>query len=221
MKKFLVTGALAASLVSGSIALSAMGPFGVASAQDDSSTTTEAPAETDAATPSLPGGLDGRGAMVSEALANLVSDGTLTQDQADAVTAELQELGAARQADHEARRAETQQNLADLLGITVDELEAAREDGQTIADLAGDDVDAVIDAIVAQRIARADEALAAGDITQERYDDMTANVEDRVTAFVNGEGPMGGRGGRLGRGGFVAPDGAALADATAGATTDA
>ena len=209
MKKMFATGALAASLVGGSIALSAVGPFGIASAQDD--TSTEAPAEAP-----LDGGR--RGALVDEALTNLVTDGTLTQAQADAVEAELQEVAEAHRGEHEERRAEAQQALADILGITVEELEAARENGQTIADLAGDDVDAVIDAIVAERIAQLDERLAAGDITQEQYDTIVGGVEERVTAFVNGEGPLGGRGGRPGMG--MGPRGGAAPAGADGATTE-
>lgn len=81
---------------------------------------------------------------------------------------------AARQAEREAARAEYAQALADELGVTVDALQAAF---QTVAI---DQVNARVD---------------AGDLTQERADEIIANIE-------SGEGfsGLGGRGNGSGRG---------------------
>ena len=76
----------------------------------------------------------------------------------------------------EGRHADLLEAAAGALGITVDELRTELEAGKTVADVAGErgvDVQTVIDAVVA---AGEDEHVA------------------RVTAFVNGERPEGGRG---------------------------
>jgi hypothetical protein len=87
---------------------------------------------------------------------------------------------------------------AEAIGITEDELRAALEDGQSIAEVAeanGADVEAVIDALVADATAAIDEAVAAGDLDAERAEEIKAGLEERITAAVNGEGPFGGPGG--------------------------
>jgi polyhydroxyalkanoate synthesis regulator phasin len=69
-----------------------------------------------------------REAAKDAALDILVEDGTITQEQADAFRE--------RQALLERLKEERDTILADQLGISVDELQAAREDGKTIRDLA-------------------------------------------------------------------------------------
>lgn len=91
--------------------------------------------------------------------------------------------------------------LTDVLDVTVDELKAAREDGQTLAEIAGDDVDALIAAIVDAKSERIAAAVEAGRITQERADDKLAGLEEKVTEKVNAEpGERGSRGHRGHRG---------------------
>lgn len=65
---------------------------------------------------------------------------------------------------------------AEALGMTTDELKAELESGTTIADVAGEkgvEVDTVVDAMVAA---------------------ATEDIREHVTAIVNGEAPLGGRG---------------------------
>jgi hypothetical protein len=88
---------------------------------------------------------------------------------------------------------------AEALGITEDELHDALRDGQTIAEVAsaqGVEVQAVIDALVAEATTRIDAAVADGDLTEEEATERKADLEGRVTDLVNGElpGPFGGRG---------------------------
>jgi hypothetical protein len=91
---------------------------------------------------------------------------------------------------------------ADLLGMTEDEFDAAREDG-SLRDLIADlDPVAVQAAIVDARDAQIDEALAAGDITQEQADLLR---ETMIGGFggPGGFGHFGGHGhGRGGPGAF-------------------
>ena len=86
---------------------------------------------------------------------------------------------------------------AEAMGIESEELRAALEDGSTIAEVAeakGVDVQTVIDALVADAETHLDDAVAAGKLTEEQAATMKANLTDRITAMVNGEGPHGGPG---------------------------
>jgi hypothetical protein len=90
--------------------------------------------------------------------------------------------------------------VADAIGISEDDLHAALRDGQTIAEVAGAngvDVQAVVDAMVAEVSARIDEQVAEGDLTQEEADELKADLAERLTDVVNGEIGL-----RRGPGGF-------------------
>ena len=70
--------------------------------------------------------------------------------------------------------------IADALGISVEELDAAREDGSTLEELAaanGTTVDAVHDALFNAKVDAINEAVAAGEMTQEQADQVIANME--------------------------------------------
>ncbi len=78
--------------------------------------------------------------------------------------------------------------IAEILGITQDELRTAIVDGQTVADLAtaqGIDIQTVIDAIVADMTEHVEEHVDAGDITEEQATERLATAEERVTERVN------------------------------------
>ncbi len=87
---------------------------------------------------------------------------------------------------------------AAAIGIESEELRAALGDGSTIAEVAeanGVDVQAVIDALVAEAEAHVDEAVANGRLTEDQAATIKADLPERIEAMVNGEGPLGGRGG--------------------------
>ncbi|MGI9601318.1 MAG: hypothetical protein ACR2QE_05515 [Acidimicrobiales bacterium] len=221
LKKAAVAGVAGLSLAGGSLAIAAVSPLGIAGAQED---------ETEQTSP------EGRIASgLAEILAELVDEGTLTQDQADAVTERAEEKGAERRAEFEAQRAEreaqreeTAAAIAEAAGVTVEELQAARENGDSLADIAGDNVDAVIALLVQEQTDRINEAVENGRIDSERADEVLAEVEQRVTDMVNGEGGFGrggfgrGPGHRFpGRGGFGPGADAAPEDAPAAFDTGA
>ena len=110
--------------------------------------------------------------------------------EADALTRqERRELRQERRAE---RRAETVETLTSVLGVSLEDLQAARQAGDTIADVAaaqGVDLQTVVDALVANAQARIDAKVASGDIDAERAAEISANIEDRVTARLNGERP--------------------------------
>lgn len=185
MNKSLAAAAVAASLALGGLTGAALGAPGLAGAGDVAAST----AVTDP---------DGAG-WVQDALAGLVTDGTITQAQADAVATTLQEARPER-----GPRGRHLDVVAEALGLTEDEVRTALHDGQTIAELAeaqGVDVQAVVDAMLAELEARLAERVAAGDLTQEEADEKLAGAEEHLTAVAEGEarpfhGGPGRRGGR-------------------------
>jgi hypothetical protein len=83
---------------------------------------------------------------------------------------------------------------AAAIGIEVDALREALDGGQTIAQVAesnGVAVQTVVDALVADASAHIDEAVANGRLTQEEADAKKAELQERITARVNGERPEG------------------------------
>ena len=91
--------------------------------------------------------------------------------------------------------------IAGALGLTVDELQAERDAGSSLADIAaaqGVDVDTVVDAIVDGIEEHLAEEVAEGDLTQEEADERLATAEERAAEKVDaapGEGgPQGLRG---------------------------
>ncbi len=79
--------------------------------------------------------------------------------------------------------------VAEVLGLEVDELRAQLQDGATIADIAGDQTDDVIDALVTEKEERIAEKVEAGRITQEEADEKLAELEERITDRVNNGRP--------------------------------
>jgi hypothetical protein len=102
------------------------------------------------------------------------------------------------------RRAERAQATADLLGIEVDALRAAFEEGQTLAQIAeanGVDVQTIIDAKVDAKTERINAAVEEGRLTDAEAAEKLADVEERVTTRVNeGRPERGERGERPARG---------------------
>lgn len=192
-KKAIAAAALAATLAGGAVGVISASP-GLAGAAEVTQTAT------------------GAVSWVSKALSGLVTDGTITQNQADAVE---QALDAARPArgDGDAmghRRGPggpgmAPAALAEALGLTEDALRTELAAGKTLAKIAtekGVDVQAVKDAIVdGMRRHLADE-VASGEHTQAEADQMLADAAARAEAIVNGQmqGPGGPRGGHGERG---------------------
>jgi hypothetical protein len=205
MNKTIVAAGLAAGLAAGGAAGFALGVPGGAGAQTPDTTVPEstAPAEestapAEDATPEE--GESARGAWMTEALAPLVEEGTITQAQADAVIAALQEAKPERGGPGGGfgmRGGAQLEAVATAIGISEDDLRTALRDGQTIAEVAqanGVAVDTVVAAMVESFQTHLAEHVAAGEITQEEADARLAEATERFTAVVNGEGGFGGPG---------------------------
>lgn len=83
---------------------------------------------------------------------------------------------------------------ADYLGVTEAELRAAAREGRSPAEVAraeGKSVDGLVDALVRAATERLDEAVADGELTRERRDELVAGLRERITEAVNAEPPRG------------------------------
>lgn len=132
----------------------------------------------------------GASGWVQEALSGLVDDGTITEQQADAVASALQD--ARPEHGPAPRHAPGRRDLSGVaaqLGVTEDDLRSALRGGQTIAEIAGDqgvDVQAVIDSVVAAERDHLDDKVAAGDLSRSEADRLLAAAEQRAAGLVNG-----------------------------------
>jgi hypothetical protein len=134
---------------------------------------------------------------ITDALAGLVDDGSLTQEQADEVATTLSEAGVGGRGGHHGGWHDLAA-AATALDMTEDELRTALEaDGTTLADVAQDQgvaVDALVDALVAAREEEIAQAVEGGRLTEEQADERLADLEARVTERVDSDERFGGRG---------------------------
>jgi polyhydroxyalkanoate synthesis regulator phasin len=140
-------------------------------------------------------------------LKDLVSKGTLTQAQADALTAAVTAAKAAHDADRpmggkggplDADRAAMEALVSTTIGVDSATIKSRLQAGESLAQIAGAKKDALIAALVANETKRIDAAVTAGKLTAAQATEMKANLVAHVTEEVNevgGKGPKGGLGG--------------------------
>ena len=150
-------------------------------------------------------------------LKDLVTKGTLTQAQADAVTAAVTAAKAARDADRpmggkggplDADRAAMEALVSKTIGVDSATVKSRLQAGESLAQIAGAKKDALIAALVADHTKRIDAAVTAGKLTAAQATQMKTNLVAHVTEEVNevggkgpfGKGPKGGKDGRGGHG---------------------
>jgi hypothetical protein len=209
MKKRLTALGLTVGLVGGGAAGLALGVPGLSSAQSSDSTTTSPPTAagsgSETTTPTTTAKPD-RSQWIQDALAPLVTAGTLTQAQADAVAQALQDAkppGGPGGKGHDGRVGKgfggmSLDTAATAIGVTADELRQALAAGQSIADYAKSknvEPQKVIDALVAEAKTHLDQAVTAGKLTQAEADAELAEATPRITSLVNGtlQADFGGR----------------------------
>jgi hypothetical protein len=145
-------------------------------------------------------------AAIASVLATLVKDSTITQAQADKITAALTAARAAHEANEgskrgilEAERAARQSLIATTIGKSTAEIQSALASGQSLGAIAGDKRTALITALVADHTKKIDAAVTAGKITAAQATTMKANLTAHVTAQVDAVRPAMGPG--MGEGG--------------------
>jgi hypothetical protein len=188
MKRRLTAGGIAAALaVTGVAATTAGAAWAVAT----DTTTTDTTDSTGGASTERPSLVE----RITEALAGLVDDGTLTEDQASAVAEELASseglrggpMGHGPHGGMDGMERPGLEAAAETLNLTEDELRSALRDGSSLAEIAeeqGVTLDDLVDALVAAVEQRLAEAVSDGRITQERADEITATLPDRVAEAV-------------------------------------
>lgn len=151
-----------------------------------------------------------------------VAEGKLTQEQADARLADaktrittlvntagpLRGKGMGGKGDHMGHRGAPKfatDDLAKVLGLSLDELNTELQGGKTLAQIAESrnvSIDKVKDQLLADYTAKEQAEVAEGKHTQEEVDAKIAEFTTRLDDIVNGVRPMKGMGGRGEHGGM-------------------
>ncbi len=150
-------------------------------------------------------------ALTAEAQARLdeaVAEGKIDEERAGEISDQLAErvdqmvnataddvrdrMSSAHRAMHKraANRSENVEQLADFLGLSVDELRQGRADGQTLAEMAeaqGISEDDLVQFLVDGIQERVDEAVAEGRIDADKAAERLADMQSRIEEKVNAE----------------------------------
>ncbi len=128
-------------------------------------------------------GREGKG--INSLLSSLVSNGTITQSQADAIAKAATDLRGAAKAIKQANRASLDAVITSTLGITLDAVKTRMKAGESLAQIAGEKKDALITALSAEVNKQIDSAVAAGKVSATQAAAQKAKTTDRVTKMVN------------------------------------
>lgn len=173
-------------------------------------------------------------ASIKSALSGLVSDGTLTQKQADKVAGTLASKlpkgglhGRDGRAGPRGRfggagAGDARAAAAKALGLTTDKLRAALQSGKTLAQVARDQnvsVPSLVKALVTATESEITAAVKAGHLTQAQADRIKSSLTQRITDRVNGVRDHHGLGGPRGPGNGGGQRPSAPTD-TSGTTSD-
>ena len=143
-----------------------------------------------------------QGAGLATVLSTLVKAGTITQAQADAITAAATAARSAHEANKGANRQAHQTLIATTIGKSAAEIQDGLAAGKSLGVIAGDKRAALITALVADATKRMDAAVAAGKMTATQATslkaDLTAHVTAQVDAVRPAIGPGMGKGGQKG-----------------------
>lgn len=235
MKKWLIAGGAVVALGAGSLAVAVVNPLGIATAGTVTVGQEPGPPGTAPDTPPSSPAPDGdesaqdrgRGehwrkgpGALRETLGELVAEGVITQEQADAILARLKAkfdqhvkdhpggpggrgaLGAGHGPGHGFGRGGmlipgALETAATTIGISEDELVEGIKGGKTVAQVAQDkgvDPQAVIDALVTRANAKIDERAADGSIPPDKVEAAKQKAVEFATSFVNETRPKPGVG---------------------------
>ncbi len=122
---------------------------------------------------------------ISSMLSGLVSNGTITQSQADAIIKAAEAMKVASKSIRDANRSALDSVITSTLDISLESVVSRLKAGETLSTIAGDKKSALITALAAEINKQIDAALAAGKITANQATAQKAKSIDRVTNMVN------------------------------------
>jgi polyhydroxyalkanoate synthesis regulator phasin len=129
------------------------------------------------------------GVRLRETLQPLVDDGTISGDQADAVSEHLVENRPEdRRGGHHRHGGKGGAAVAEALGINAETLRSEMQAGNSVADIAaakGIDIQVVVDAILAGPTERIDTAVENGRLTEDDAADRLAQLSERIEERIN------------------------------------
>lgn len=160
----------------------------------------------------------GGGAGLEAVLAELVTAGTITQAQSDAISKAIINAPAAAKAAAEARKAAHEKLISDTVGVAWADIETRLKAGETLAAIAGNKKDALIAALVKEATDRITADVAAGRLTEAQATERKTGLTERITAEVSSVRTGPGHKGSIspkGKGKVVAPKPAASPSANA------
>lgn len=130
----------------------------------------------------------------TEAVDDALAAGKITQSQADAAKSRIESgdgaglrraHGARRDAIAQKVRASIVQSTADALNMTPEDLRAELKSGKSIADVAGDNIEAVKTQIIGDAQTHLADAVAAGKLTQAQADKALEALTNNLDNIVN------------------------------------
>jgi hypothetical protein len=158
----------------------------------------------------------GHGAEIAAVLAGLVTKGTITQAQADAITAALTAAETAEHANDPQGGVEGQGRpdqaatlaiITSTIGLDAATIQKRLAAGETLGAIAGSKKDVLIAALVADESKRIDAAVTAGKLTAAQATTMKSTLTAHVTDELNSTRPAGPMGGGMGGRGHGGPMG--------------
>jgi O-acetyl-ADP-ribose deacetylase (regulator of RNase III) len=124
------------------------------------------------------------GEKITSLLSSLVSKGTITQSQADAIAQAAKDARAVGKVKMDKDRAAIDAVVTSTLGISLETVKSRLKAGETLAAIAGDKKAALITAISAEINKQIDAAAAAGKLTAAQVTTEKAKTTERVTNMV-------------------------------------
>lgn len=189
MKKLIASIATSAVLVTGGSTVVALAPATVAAAQEPPGP--GQPGQPGPRPPMAPGAL-----ILDKALDKLVAQGTITEEQAEAVRTAVREEAAAaglgRWQQHRQLIQRAFSVAAATIGVDVTTLQQAVRDGQTVAEVAeanGVDQQTVVDALVAAGNDALDQAVEDGRLSEDAAAALRERLPSGAERFVTFRAP--------------------------------
>lgn len=135
---------------------------------------------------------------LASVLSSLVTAGTITQAQSDAIASAIATAKTTRVNMMSAERTARLNLIASTLGMDVATLQTKLRAGASLASLAGDKAGVLITALVALESQEIDAAVAAGKLTATQAAEKKANLVAEETREVNATGHVSMRGASFG-----------------------